>query len=73
MFVHNAISIARQEEQDKSENGIPQGKKYRKEIQKKRDKKEIIEKRDREIEIRKRKRYKKEIEKRKGQRRHVKV
>ena len=42
MFVHNAISIARQEEQDKSENGIIQGKKYRKETQKKRDKKEII-------------------------------
>lgn len=34
MFVHSAISIARQEEQDKSENRIPQGKKYRKEIQK---------------------------------------
>ncbi len=62
MFVHNAISIARQEEQDKSENGIPQGKKYRKEIQKKRDKKEIIEKRDRDTEtkeIQKRNREKK--------------
>ena len=35
MFVHNAISIARQEEQDKSENGITKEKKYRKEIQKK--------------------------------------
>lgn len=41
MFVHNAISIARQEEQDKSENGIIQGKKYRKEIQKKEIKKKL--------------------------------